>query len=65
MRSVVGDVRKLSDVRGAMEGVDAVIHTAGLVSFGTFPDVAAMQEVNVKGRPYSLLSRVYTREQAA
>lgn len=49
VKSVVGDVRKLSDVRIAMEGVDAVIHTAGLVSFGTFPDVINMQEVNVKG----------------
>lgn len=49
IRSIVGDIRSLSDLREAMNDVDMVIHTAGLVSFGTFPQTALMQEVNVKG----------------
>jgi len=50
VRSIVGDVRRLCDVREAVRGVDSVIHTAGLVSFGTFPDLEAMEQVNVLGR---------------
>lgn len=49
IKSIVGDIRNLSDLREAMNGVDMVIHTAGLVSFGTFPQSDLMQEVNVKG----------------
>ena len=49
MRSVVGDVRKLTELRIATRDVTAVIHAAGVVSFGTFPDNKAMNDVNAKG----------------
>lgn len=49
MTSRVGDIRVMSDVDEALDGVDVVIHTAGLVSFGTLPDVTGMEQVNVKG----------------
>ena len=49
VRSIVGDVRKLTELRLATRDVTAVIHTAGVVSFGTFPDVKAMNDVNAKG----------------
>jgi hypothetical protein len=49
MTSQVGDIRVMSDVDKALDGVDVVIHTAGLVSFGTLPDVTGMEQVNVKG----------------
>ena len=55
IRSVVGDVAKLTDVRLAMKDVTAVIHSAGLVSFGTFPDISGMYQVNVKGTDGSLV----------
>ena len=51
IKSIVGDVRKLTELRTAMKDVSTVIHTAGLVSFGTFPDTESMEQVNVKGRP--------------
>ena len=47
--SVVGDLTDAKQVRAAMEGVQCVIHTAGLVSIGTFPDEHAMHQVNVIG----------------
>jgi len=34
----------------ALDGVDTVIHTAGVVSYGVFPDHDRMQRVNVDGR---------------
>ena len=60
MKTIIGDVRKLATLREAMTGVDTVIHTAGVVSFGTFPDLISMEEVNVKGtgRPPSGLEIV-------
>ena len=47
--SIVGDLTKAEQVLAAFEGVTCVIHTAALVSVGTFPDVEAMQRVNVDG----------------
>jgi len=49
VRPIVGDVRKLTELRIATRGVTTVIHGAGVVSFGTFPDAKAMHEVNAKG----------------
>ena len=34
----------------ALDGVDTVIHTAGVVSYGVFPDHDRMQRVNVDGK---------------
>ena len=48
--STVGDLRQLPDLIRALDGVDSVIHTAGLISFGTFPDYQGMEEINVKGK---------------
>ena len=49
MKSLTGDIRQMADVENALRGVDVVIHTAGLISFGTLPDCKGMEEVNVKG----------------
>jgi len=54
MRSVVGDVRKLTELRIATRDVTTVVHTAGVVSFGTFPDNQAMNDVNARGLDQSL-----------
>ena len=53
----MGDIRDLKDVAAAMDGVDSVIHVAGLVSFGTFPDVVSMEEINVDGESFSSCPR--------
>ncbi|XP_014680262.1 PREDICTED: 3 beta-hydroxysteroid dehydrogenase/Delta 5--_4-isomerase type 6-like, partial [Priapulus caudatus] len=49
VKSYVGDICDINDMYKACRGVDAVIHVAGVVSFGTYPDVDAMQRVNVQG----------------
>ena len=46
---MIGDVRKLTELRLATRDVTTVIHAAGLVSFGTFPADTAMNDVNTKG----------------
>ena len=52
--SITGDLTKAEQVLAAFEGVTCVIHTAALVSVGTFPDVEGMQRVNVNGAKMSL-----------
>ena len=47
--AIVGDVTDGDRLTKAMEGVDCVIHTAGVISFGSFPDFEKMEMVNVKG----------------
>ncbi len=47
--SIVGDITNINDVRSALNGVQAVIHTASLISVGPIPDVQALHNVNVKG----------------
>ncbi|CAH1801506.1 unnamed protein product, partial [Owenia fusiformis] len=49
MVTIVGDVTDARQVEEALKGVDAVIHTAGLISYGTFPDEEGMEQINVKG----------------
>lgn len=46
----MGDITRLDDVAQALAGVDTVIHTAGVISVGTFPDIEAMEAVNVTGK---------------
>ncbi|XP_046569762.1 3 beta-hydroxysteroid dehydrogenase/Delta 5--_4-isomerase type 4-like [Haliotis rubra] len=47
--STVGSITDLNTVLDACKGVNSVVHIAGLVSFGTFPDVNGMEEINVNG----------------
>ena len=47
--SLVGDIRALPEVERALAGADAVIHSAGLVSSSSDPDVEALRLVNVQG----------------
>ena len=47
--SVVVDVCDVSGVKDALRGVDAVIHTAGIISVSTYPEDGAMYRTNVKG----------------
>lgn len=44
-----GSITDREKVTEALTGVSSVIHVAGLVSFGTFPDTIAMENINVKG----------------
>ena len=50
VRSIRGDLCSYDDVQSALEGVDVVIHTAGVISYGIFPDYDRMQHVNVHGK---------------
>ena len=49
-QSFVGDITKLDDVKKCLEGVDAVIHSCGLISVGINPDREKLQMINVQGR---------------
>ena len=49
VRVFVGDVSRMEEVREAVRGADAVIHTAGLVTFSVSPDLDALHRVNVRG----------------
>ena len=49
MTSHTGSVADNDAVRRAMWDVNCVIHVAGLVSYGTFPDYRNMERVNVDG----------------
>ena len=47
--SHMGSVTDRDAVRRALWDVNCVIHIAGLVSYGTFPDYKNMEKVNVDG----------------
>lgn len=46
---ITGSITDPEVVRKAVQRVDCVIHLAAVISVSTFPNVKAMQEVNVKG----------------
>jgi hypothetical protein len=45
----VGSITDWHAVESACTGVTSVIHVAGLISFGTFPDNSRMEKVNIAG----------------
>ncbi|XP_033748087.1 3 beta-hydroxysteroid dehydrogenase/Delta 5--_4-isomerase type 4-like [Pecten maximus] len=47
--SALGNICDLQTVQQACKGVTTVLHVAGMVSYGTFPDIEGMQRVNVQG----------------
>ncbi len=49
VKSITGDIQKFEDVLAACDGIDAVIHTAALISIKMFPDIKRMEGVNVQG----------------
>ncbi|XP_005094948.2 uncharacterized protein LOC101847324 [Aplysia californica] len=49
IKSLVGSITDADFVTRALRGADCVMHVAGLVSFGTFPDFQNMEKVNVQG----------------
>ncbi|BFZ04359.1 hypothetical protein BsWGS_07397 [Bradybaena similaris] len=49
VKSLVGDISNSEFVHKALKGVHSVIHVAGVVSWGTFPDYEGMERVNVRG----------------
>ncbi|XP_062582552.1 3 beta-hydroxysteroid dehydrogenase/Delta 5--_4-isomerase type 1-like [Saccostrea cucullata] len=49
LTSFVGSVTDYSVVEKACRKASSVFHVAGLISFGTSPDIDAMIEINVKG----------------
>ncbi|XP_021363944.1 3 beta-hydroxysteroid dehydrogenase/Delta 5--_4-isomerase type 1-like [Mizuhopecten yessoensis] len=49
LTSTLGDICDQQTVQQACQGVTTVIHVAGLVSYGTFPDINGMQRINVQG----------------
>ena len=50
MKSIQGDICKLQDFSRAVKGADCVIHVAGIISLGTFPDVEKLHAINVNGK---------------
>lgn len=53
VKSLVGDISNSEFVHKALKGVHSVIHVAGVVSWGTFPDYESMERVNVRGNHYT------------
>lgn len=49
LTSMVGSVTDYRVVEEACQKVTSVFHVAGLISFGTAPDIDAMFEINVMG----------------
>ncbi len=52
MKSITGDIRDFREVLSAVDGVDVVIHTAALICIKLFPDIQALEDINVKGKSY-------------
>ena len=46
---LVGDIRDSPVIKRAVQAVDCVFHTAGVIDVSMFPDDASMWDVNVKG----------------
>ncbi|CAG2253676.1 unnamed protein product [Mytilus edulis] len=44
-----GSITDINTITEAIKGSQSVIHVAGLISFGTFPDTPAMEAINVQG----------------
>ena len=53
MQIITADIRNERAVVKALDGVDCVIHCAALIDLDLWPDVKAMQSVNVEGMPYN------------
>ncbi|XP_060070999.1 3 beta-hydroxysteroid dehydrogenase/Delta 5--_4-isomerase-like [Ylistrum balloti] len=49
LTSILGNICDLQTVQQACRGVNTVLHVAGMVSYGTFPDIDGMQKINVQG----------------
>ena len=49
MQIITADIRNERAVVRALEGVDCVIHCAALVDTHLWPDIKAMQSVNIEG----------------
>ena len=50
MKSTQGDIGNLQQFSRAVKGADCVIHVAGVISIGTYPNMKAMRAVNVDGK---------------
>ena len=61
MQIITADIRNERAVIKAMEGTDCVIHCAALIDTNLYPDVKAMQSVNVEGMRQSVPSDVIRR----
>lgn len=44
-----GSITDINTITEAIKGSQSVIHVAGLISFGTFPNTPAMEAINVQG----------------
>ena len=53
--SCEGCVTDFNTISKALQGVDTVYHIAGKISFGTFPDIKGMYQINVEGNCSNLL----------
>ncbi|KAI8782543.1 3 beta-hydroxysteroid dehydrogenase [Biomphalaria glabrata] len=49
VKYIEGSVTDAKFLAHSLKGATSVIHVAGLISWGTFPDFQGMEEVNVKG----------------
>lgn len=50
LNSIVGSVTDCGMLEKACRKVSSVFHVAGLISFGTAPDIDAMFQINVNGK---------------
>ena len=50
MTSIQGDIGNLQQFSRAVKGADCVIHVAGVISIGTYPNTKVMRAVNVDGK---------------
>ncbi|KAK6190918.1 hypothetical protein SNE40_002684 [Patella caerulea] len=48
-KTILSSVNDICGVRQAIHGADSVIHVAGLISYGTFPDINGMEKINIEG----------------
>ncbi|ESO97278.1 hypothetical protein LOTGIDRAFT_114779, partial [Lottia gigantea] len=49
IKTILSSINNLASVCQALRGADSVIHVAGLISYGTFPDFTNMEKINVEG----------------
>ncbi len=50
IKAITGDIRDFQEVLDAVDGVDAVIHTAAMIDVTLIPDYKTMEDINVRGK---------------
>ena len=50
VKSIAGDLTRLSDLEEAFRGVDVVFHAASVIDLRAFPDYRRLEMVNISGQ---------------